>query len=159
MLEAYSGISLWIDSGLEPFIDENSRRFRGRVSNILGSETGITLEQLDNYTRKSNCILSLDYTDKRFLGNMDLLEQPALLPQRVIIMSLGRVGCSTGPDLEQIGDLMDKLRGKQVYAAGGVRNTGDLRLLAAHGVHGALLASSLHNRRITSEHLVQLQGT
>ena len=153
MLETYPDINLWIDSGLDPFIHENPGLFRDRISIILGTETGITPGQLGNYTRKSDCILSLDYAGTRFLGDMDLLKQPALLPQRIIIMSLQRVGSDSGPDLERIDSLLEKLRGKQLYAAGGVRNTGDLRLLSDHGVHGALLASSLHNKTITSEHL------
>ena len=146
-------ISLWIDSGLDLFINENSRPFQHRVSNVLGSETGIAIEQLGNYTRKSDCILSLDYAAGGLLGNMDLLDQPALLPQRLIIMSLQRVGTNAGPDLVRISSLVDKLRDKQVYAAGGMRNADDLRLLATHGVHGALIASALHNKTITSKHL------
>ena len=158
LLETHGDISLWIDAGLEPFMYENSMLFRDRVSIILGSETGISPDQLDNYTRKSDFILSLDYAGKRLLGDMELPEDPALLPQRVIIMSLQRVGSGSGPDLEHISSLMDKLHGKQVYAAGGVRNTEDLRVLAAHGVHGALIATALHNKAISSEHLVQLQN-
>lgn len=157
LLETQSDISLWIDSGLDPFINENSRSFQSRVSNVLGSETGITIDQIANYTRESDCILSLDYDATRLLGAMDLLEQPALLPQRLIIMSLQHVGTDAGPDLVRISYLMDKLQDKQVYAAGGVRNVDDLHLLATHGVHGVLLASALHNKKITSEHFAQLQ--
>ena len=153
LLEIQGDISLWIDSGLDLFINENSRPFQDRVSNVLGSETGIAIEQLGNYTRKSDCVLSLDYAAGDLLGNMDLLDQPALLPQRLIIMSLQRVGTNAGPDLVRISSLVDKLRDKQVYAAGGIRNADDLRLLATHGVHGALIASALHNKTITSKHL------
>ena len=158
VLETCPDINLWIDSGLDPFMYETPGLIRDRISIILGSETGITPGQLGNYTRKSDCILSLDYAGSRFLGDMDLVKQPALLPQRIIIMSLQRVGSDSGPDLERVNSLSDKLRGKQLYAAGGVRNTDDLHLLSDHGVHGALLASSLHNKTITSEQLVQLQG-
>ena len=153
LLEMLGDISLWIDSGLDLFINENSGPFQHRVSNVLGSETGIAIEQLGNYTRKSDCILSLDYAAGGLLGNMDFLDQPALLPQRLIIMSLQRVGTNAGPDLVRISSLVDKLRDKQVYAAGGMRNADDLRLLSAHGVHGALIASALHNKTITSKHL------
>lgn len=157
ILQTHSDISLWIDAGLDPFINGKPGTFRARVSNILGSETGIAVEQLNNYMCKSDCILSLDYAGGRFLGNMDLLEQPALLPRRVIVMSLERVGTHAGPDLEHISSLMERLPGKQVYAAGGVRNPDDLRLLADHGLHGALVATALHNKTITSGDLVRLQ--
>ena len=156
LLETFGDIRLWIDSGLDPFPSEHARLFRDRASIIVGSETGITPDQLHNYTRKSDCILSLDYDGRRLLGDMDVLEEPALLPQRIIIMSLKQVGSAAGPDLERINSLMNKLRGKQVYAAGGVRDAGDVRLLAARGMHGALIATALHNKTITSEHLAAL---
>ncbi|MDE0512081.1 MAG: HisA/HisF-related TIM barrel protein [Gammaproteobacteria bacterium] len=155
MLQTHSDISLWIDSGTDPFINDNSVSFRDRVNNVLGSETGISIEQLDHYTRKSDCILSLDYRGGELLGNPDLMAQPSLLPQRIIIMNLERVGSHAGPDLEHISSLLNRLPGKQLYAAGGVRNAEDLRRLAGHGVHGALVATALHDRTITSEHLQQ----
>ena len=153
LLETHSDLNLWIDAGLDPLTHETSGPFQDRINMVLGTETGITPEQLADYTRKWDCVLSLDYAGNRFLGNMDLLEEPSLLPQRAIIMSLKHVGSDTGPDLERISSLMDKLHGKQVYAAGGVRNTDDLRVLATYDVYGALLASSLHNRKITCGHL------
>ena len=159
MLQARNDISLWIDSGTDPFINDNSVPFRDRVSNVLGSETGISIEQLDHYTRKSDCILSLDFRGGDLLGNPDLPAQPSRLPQRVIIMNLERVGSHAGPDLEHISSLADRLPGKQVYAAGGVRNAEDLRLLAEQGVHGALVASALHDKTITTEHLTRLSET
>ena len=157
MLETHGDISLWIDSGADPFLNDNTVCFRDRVSNVLGSETGITSEQLDYYTRESDCVLSLDFRGGELLGNADLPAQPSRLPQRIIIMNLERVGSHAGPDLEHVRSLLDRLPGKQVYAAGGVRNTEDLRLLAGLGVHGALVASALHDKTITSEHLAQLQ--
>lgn len=156
MLETHRDINLWIDSGTDPFLNDNTVCFTDRVSNVLGSETGITSEQLDYYTRKSDCILSLDFRGGELLGNPDLPAQPSRLPQRIIIMNLERVGTHAGPDLEHIGSLLTRLPGKQVYAAGGVRNTEDLRLLAEHGVHGALVASALHDKTITSEHLARI---
>ena len=156
MLETHSDINLWIDSGTDPFLNDNTVCFTDRVSNVLGSETGITSEQLDYYTRKSDCILSLDFRGGELIGNPDLSAQPSRLPQRIIIMNLEQVGSHAGPDLEHIGSLLTRLPGKQVYAAGGVRNTEDLRRLTDHGVHGVLIASALHNRTITSEHLAQL---
>lgn len=158
VLQTYRDISLWIDSGPDPFINGKSSAFRARVSNIHGSETGIAVEQLNNYMRESDCILSLDYADGRLLGKMDLLEQPALLPQRVIIMSLERVGSNSGPNLDRISQLMNKLPDKQVYAAGGVRNVEDLRLLDTFGVHGALVATALHYKTITSEDILTFRS-
>jgi len=159
VLQTHSDISLWIDSGTDPFINGNSVCFRDRVNNVLGSETGISIEQLGHYTRKSDCILSLDFRGGKLLGSPDLPAQPSRLPQRIIIMNLERVGSHAGPDLEHIRSLLNRLPGKQIYAAGGVRNAEDLRLLADHGVHGALVASALHDKTITTEHLTRLSET
>ena len=152
-LETWPDLDLWIDSGLHPFIDHDAAVHRRRIHNVLGTETGITLEQLAYYTRKSDCILSLDYTQGQLLGAIEMLDHPELLPQQVIIMSLDRVGSHNGPDLERLRSLRDKLPGKRLYAAGGVRNAEDLYLLTANDVHGALIASALHNGVITSGHL------
>ena len=153
MLATWPDLNLWIDSGLQPFAVPHRATSARRVRHVLGTETGLTFEQLEYYTRESDCILSLDYHGRELLGSPELLEQPARLPQRVIIMSLQRVGSHAGPDLEHVRSLADRLPGKQVYAAGGVRNPEDLRQLAARGVHGALLATALHDKTITSEHL------
>ena len=151
MLETWPGLNLWIDSGLHPFVDHDTVTSRRRVHHVLGTETGITIEQLGHYTQKSDCILSLDYAQGQLLGATGLLQRPERLPQRVIIMSLDRVGSHGGPDLERLRSLRDRLPGKQLYAAGGVRNAGDLHLLAANGIHGTLVATALHNGAIGSE--------
>ena len=157
LLETCGELSLWVDSGSDPFISDNCDRLSARVSNVMGSETGISPAQLEHYTRKTDCVLSLDFRGASLLGNQDLPAQPSRLPERVIIMNLERVGSHAGPDLEPIRALMSRLPGKQIYAAGGVRDAGDLRLLADLGVHGALIASALHHGSVTSEQLRALQ--
>ena len=157
LLETCDAPGLWIDSGTTPFISDNTACFSARVNNVMGSETGLSITQLEHYTRKTDCILSLDFRDASLIGNPGLPMQPSRLPQRVIIMNLERVGSHAGPDLEHIRALMSRLPGKQIYAAGGVRNATDLRQLADLGVHGALIASALHDRTITAAHLRALQ--
>lgn len=149
LLETQRDIHLWIDSGLRLFDNGSTRR----VSHVLGSETGISVEQIAHYTNLSDCILSLDFSDEHLLGDPELLKRPSLLPQRLIIMSLARVGSHAGPDLDRVSLFADRLRGKQLYAAGGVRNAEDLSRLAARGAHGALLATALHEKTIGTRHL------
>ena len=152
-METWPDLDLWIDSGLPPFVDHDAATHRRRTHNVLGTETGITPEQLAYYTRKSDCILSLDYARGQLLGAMEILDHPELLPQQVIIMSLDHVGSHNGPDLERLRSLRDKLAGKHLYAAGGVRNPADLHLLTANNIHGTLIATALHDGVITSEHI------
>ena len=171
MLETFTDIKLWIDAGLDPFIKARSQPFHDRVSNVLGSETNISPEQVYDHAQAADCILSLDFDDRGFLGNEEILKRvlsPPLpiLPKRLIIMSLACVGRNAGPDLARIGHVMNRLRGNKlsgkqvyarVYAGGGVRNLDDLTALAGRGVYGALLASSLHNKAITSKDLMSLK--
>ena len=46
-------------------------------------------------------------------------------------MTLARVGSGAGPDLDRLGRIRDAAAGKKVYAAGGVRDAGDLDHVAA----------------------------
>jgi phosphoribosylformimino-5-aminoimidazole carboxamide ribotide isomerase len=67
----------------------------------------------------------------------------------VLALDLARVGRGRGPDLEMVGALR-RLGGGSIglLAGGGVRSADDLRLLAAAGCDGALVASALHDGRI-----------
>jgi phosphoribosylformimino-5-aminoimidazole carboxamide ribotide isomerase len=65
-------------------------------------------------------------------------------------MTLDRVGSHSGPDFERLGAIKRVAETRAIYAAGGVRNTEDLRSLADLGIAGALVASSLHTGSITA---------
>ncbi|HEY5207250.1 MAG TPA: HisA/HisF-related TIM barrel protein [Roseiarcus sp.] len=43
--------------------------------------------------------------------------------------------------------------GREIYAAGGVRNAADLAALKGAGVRGALIATALHERQIVAADL------
>jgi len=93
-------------------------------------------------------VLSLDFDGERFLGPPAVLATPHLWPARVIAMTLGRVGADAGPDFERLASLR-QASGAALYAAGGVRGPADLAALARAGVKGALVASALHDGRLT----------
>ena len=73
---------------------------------------------------------------------------PERWPERVIAMTLARVGAGAGPDLERLKALRVIAPGKRLYAAGGVRGPDDLRDLRALGCAGVLVASALHDGRL-----------
>lgn len=153
LLETCPGISLWIDSGRQAFIETIRPAFRKRVCTVLGSETGLSVAQLSRAARDSAYILSLDFNHTGFIGDACLLEQPAALPQRLILMSLPCVGAHAGPDLERLRRLRRTMPDKHIHVAGGVRDATDLRQLGELGAHGALLATALHNKTVTSKDL------
>jgi phosphoribosylformimino-5-aminoimidazole carboxamide ribotide isomerase len=68
-------------------------------------------------------------------------------------MTLARVGSGAGPDLDRLGRIRDAAAGKKVYAAGGVRDAADLVALRRAGIAGALIASSLHDGRLTGDEI------
>ncbi len=63
-------------------------------------------------------------------------------------MTLARVGAAAGPDLARATDILARAGGRQVFAAGGVRDARDLRALRAAGVAGVLVATALHSGAI-----------
>ncbi len=98
-------------------------------------------------------MLSLDFRGDAFQGSEEILAEPALWPQRVIVMTLARVGSGAGPDLQRIAAIRSIAGGRDIYAAGGVRGAGDLSALKAAGAAGALIATALHERRIVAADL------
>ena len=72
---------------------------------------------------------------------------------RVLAMTLARVGSGAGPDLARLAEIEARAGGREVYAAGGVRDARDLEALIAMGVAGALVATSLHDGRLTAADL------
>jgi phosphoribosylformimino-5-aminoimidazole carboxamide ribotide isomerase len=103
-----------------------------------------------------NFLLSLDFSGQKMLGPNQLFANPALWPDRLIIMTLDRVGSGKGPDLAKLTAFKQAHPKKRFLAAGGIRNLHDLKALEAIGVEGALIASALHAGAITSDNIRKL---
>ena len=71
-------------------------------------------------------------------------------------MTLARVGSANGPDLDRLAAIKAAAPDKLIYAAGGVRDPADLAALRRAGIAGALVASSLHNGKLTGAQLARL---
>jgi len=145
-------LELWIDAGLgdRTTLARFLRQCPGRP--VIGSETLVDAGLL---AAAPDAVLSLDYRDSRLLGPTDLLRAPQQVPRDLILMSLHRVGTGMGPDL----DLLDHIGGShphcRSYAAGGVRDAADLELLCNTGAAGVLLATALHDGRISASAAAQ----
>lgn len=104
-------------------------------------------------------VLSVDLRDGRLISrDPDLAgrEPAAAAPlatalgvREVLVIDLARVGSGSGPPLQAVAELATALPGLDVYAGGGVRNDDDLRALEAAGAAGALVATALHEGRVT----------
>jgi phosphoribosylformimino-5-aminoimidazole carboxamide ribotide isomerase len=138
----YPALEFWVDCGLPA----DGPPAAGNAVPVVGSES------LDGESARrilpglgGAFILSLDYIGERLLGAGELFEEPALWPDRVILMSLSRVGANEGPDFPRLEQFRARWPEKRLIAAGGVRGADDLRRLEALGVSGVLLASALHS--------------
>ncbi len=73
----------------------------------------------------------------------------ALGASELLVIDLARVGSGSGPPLRAVAQLAATLPGIAVYAGGGVRDDNDLLALQAAGAAGALVATALHEGRLT----------
>jgi len=150
---AFAHVTFWVDNGIatlsaaEAWLDERLGDL------VLGSETQADAELVRRFADDERIALSLDFRAQAFLGPPELLDDPSCWPQRVIAMTLARVGSGAGPDLERLTAIQEAASGREVYAAGGVRHAGDLANLARSGVAGVLVASCLHDGCLNGEDL------
>jgi phosphoribosylformimino-5-aminoimidazole carboxamide ribotide isomerase len=142
---AAPGVELWVDSGIGDL--EAARTWLDRWGHclVVGSESQVGVEVVRSLREEKRVLLSLDFRDEAFLGPERLLDEVGVWPARVIVMTLGRVGVAGGPDLERVGEIVRRARGRAVFGAGGVRDGADVGRLAAVGAAGVLVATALHS--------------
>ncbi len=156
LISNYTNIEFWIDNGIKL---EDISAFAGlNYKLIIGSESqnNSSFQHLNQVL--NNIILSLDYfPDQGFKGPDELLENSALWPNNIIIMTLERVGINSGPDFEKLTYFSEKNPSKNIIAAGGIRDEMDLLQLKKLGINHALIASALHSGKLTSQIINNLQ--
>lgn len=145
----HPGLRLWIDAGRHA---SAAGPASARVP-VIGSESMTAASPWPTPTDGAPWVLSLDYRDGRLLGPADLLARPERWPEDIIVMSLDHVGSARGPDLQRLRALLRLAPERRWHAAGGVRSAEDLAEIADAGAHGVLLASALHDGRISAADL------
>ena len=85
------------------------------------------------------------------LGHEALFYDSNPWPEKVIIMTLSKVGTSTGPDIRRLKHFQDHWPNTKFIAAGGLRDEQDLVLLQKNGIKSVLVASALHSGKLTAE--------
>jgi phosphoribosylformimino-5-aminoimidazole carboxamide ribotide isomerase len=156
---------LWLDAGITTRDQARRAVATGATRVIVALETlssFTALEQICEAIGRDRVAFSLDLRHGEPVTRMGSALgaiAPRSLARRaeeagataVIVLDLGRVGAGTGPDLEMVGRVRAAVPRVTLIAGGGVRGLEDLTHLAAAGCDGALVASSLHDGRVTAE--------
>ena len=152
---AAPGVEFWIDDGDSADAPVAS----AGVLPVVGSES-LAEDDLERLRKEPGrrFALSLDFRGDGFVGPQALLDDAALWPERVIVMTLARVGAGEGPDLQRVAAIVARAGARRVYAAGGVRHLADLKALREAGAAGALVATALHAGTITAGDLIEIAG-
>ena len=141
--QAFPQVELWIDNGAATAATVAATERFGVP--VFGSESQTDAALV---AARPEALLSLDFRGQAFQGPPELLTRPEIWPRRVIAMTLHRVGGGAGPDFERLATIRALAGGRQLYAAGGVRDRADLAALKVAGAAGVLVASALHDGRI-----------
>ena len=151
---------IWIDAGTGSRGAARAVLAAPVTTLVIGSETIESMAALREILAEApgRTVLSLDFRGDEFMGPDALLRDASLWPNRVIVMTLARVGSDEGPDVARIREIAQRSAGRRVYAAGGIRHRLDLDAVRAAGASGALLATALHEQKITAGDLKEIAG-
>lgn len=149
----FPALQMWVDNGAADAAAIEALISADLGAPVIGSELQRDGRLIAQRRDSRQVVLSLDFRGDAFQGPQEILAEPALWPQRVIVMTLARVGSGAGPDLKRLAAIRSIAGGREIYAAGGVRDAADLSALKAAGAAGALIASALHERRVVGADL------
>ena len=163
---AAHGAPLWLDAGVASVDGAQRALDAGAARVVVGLET---LRSFDTLTRicaalgRDRVAFSLDLRDGEpvvaGVATAGIPQEPAhVLADRagdagvgsVIVLDLARVGEGAGLDLALIARVRDAVPGLTLIAGGGIGGLDDLRRLAGAGCDGALVATALHDGRISA---------
>lgn len=155
--DALPQTELWIDAGFSS-LDDCAFWLPLGATLVIGSET---ISSLDDWKAMSesfgrSLVLSLDFDEQGLRGPKELMSQRDLWPDRVILMSLGRVGTEVGPDLDLLKTVVASVGDRQVYVGGGVATKVDVATVRDAGAHGVLAATALHSGAIGQKEIAAL---
>jgi phosphoribosylformimino-5-aminoimidazole carboxamide ribotide isomerase len=150
----FPAVAFWVDAGIHTAAEGRAwLACHDGAYLVLGSETLESHAVLEDLAFCGRALLSLDHRGKDLLGPDEIWNKPQLWPVRVIVMSLARVGTNAGPELDRLEEVKRRAPKAKVYAAGGVRDSSDLKRLMESGMSGALVSSALHDGRLTAPDL------
>ena len=157
--QLFPQLTLWIDAGIND-ADEAKKWQKSYTQLVLGSESFANFVQYQTLIAELNnpYVLSLDFLPQGYAGPAELMQDAQHWPEQMILMTLAQVGANIGVDNNAINAIAKKGQNHHIYAAGGIRDLNDLMQLRQLTIHGALIASALHNLQLSSQDLTSLCG-
>ena len=153
-----AGWEPWVDAGATSPERAAALRRAGVARNVIGTES-LEPGPPAGAGGTPPVALSVDLRDGRLISPDPLLagKPPAaaaplarsLNVDELLVIDLARVGSGSGPPLDAVAQLAKALPDVAIYAGGGVRDDADLRALESAGAAGALVATALHEGRLT----------
>lgn len=157
LLRALPGVELWLDGGFGDAAAADPLRLAlgddaPRLVTVFASEAMASPDALARCfatpLARERDVLSLDRRDGTRLDAAGAWDAPQRWPERVIVMTLERVGADAGPDLDTLASLRERSPRTRFIGAGGVRDAADLRRASQAGAAAWLVASALHDGRL-----------
>jgi HisA/HisF family protein len=150
----------WVDAGATTPSRAAALHRAGVTRNVVGTESlGPEAATADSLPFSPPLVLSVDLRDGRLISSDPALDggspadaaplARAFGVAELLVIDLARVGSGSGPPLDAVAELAAALPEVAIYAGGGVRNDEDLHALESAGAAGALVATALHEGRIT----------
>ena len=157
LLHGLPELELWLDAGFSGAASAAALRVQlgadaARVVAVFGSESIASRAELEGLfaadSARRDSVLSLDRRDGKRLDAAGCWDAPQHWPERVIVMTLERVGADSGPDLQTLAAVRALAPGALIVGAGGIRDAADLARARAAGAGAWLVASALHDGRL-----------
>ena len=154
---------VWIDAGITAVARAREVDALGAARLVVGLETLQSYARLTEITTAvsgDRVAFSLDIRDGRPLAASEQLRasDPSIIAATaaaagaatVIVLDLSRVGAGAGPDVDAVEAVGTAVPHVTLVAGGGVRDASDLARLEAAGADAALVATALHDGRLTA---------
>ena len=160
-----TNLDLMVDAGIAD-ITRAKEVLAAKVSKIvIGTETLSSLDFVGQAVRafgEDKVVVSIDRKERKMLSDsediasMDAVSFAQKLTsigvRHIILLDLDRVGTEQGINRTVLKNILKKTR-VEVLVGGGIRSLQELRELRKLGVSGALVATVLHNGKVTVDEL------
>lgn len=158
-------LNLMIDAGISDMSKSRELLEIGISKIVIGTET---LDSLDFVKQaietfgKEKVIVSIDQKGGKILSISEPLSKLDVLSvvkrlsnfgvNQIIVLDLDRVGTEYGINRESLKKIVETVE-IDILVGGGIRNMHELKMLERLGIYGVLIATILHNGKLTIDEL------